>query len=124
MMNSRYSDMIMKLEVLSIAGENCITLEDGENLRHRIHRVLSTGNNVEVDFTGVRIYASPFFNAAFGRLVKDFEKNELNEKLTVVGLTGHGNHILRRVICNSERFYSNSKYKQALEIVISHQSEE
>lgn len=123
-MYNHYSDIIMKIEVVSIVGENCITREDGENLQQQIHRGLSRGEGVEVDFTGVRIYASPFFNAAFGQLIRDFEKNTLNKKLTVVGLTGHGNHILRRVISNSERFYSDSNYKRALETVIGHISEE
>lgn len=122
--NEQYSGMTMKLNVLSIVGENCITLEDGEELHHRISYGLSHGDTVEVDFTGVRVYASPFFNAAIGKLVGEFQKNTINNSLKFDGLTGRGDHVLKRVLKNAEHYYTNPEYEKALISVIGKKSED
>ena len=45
-----------------------MTLEDGEAVYRQIHDPLVHGETVELDFDGVNIFASPFFNAGIGRL--------------------------------------------------------
>lgn len=52
-------------------GANCITLDDGQQVYNAIHPELTAGHPVELDFDRVEIFASPFFNAAIGQLLKD-----------------------------------------------------
>lgn len=57
----------MRCDIKDLIGENCITLDNGQRVYDQIHPELVAGRSVEVDFTGVSVFASPFFNAAFGR---------------------------------------------------------
>lgn len=113
----------MKYNVKSLIGENCITLEDGERIYSLVFPELENNRDTELDFTGVRIFAPPFFNAAIGELLSAFSSDELNQRLHFTGLSEHGDHVLRRVILNAQKFYSNPKYRNAVEKVIIQQSE-
>lgn len=111
---------ITTFQVMEIVGENCITLEDGETIYELIHPILANGEAVALDFTGVRIFASPFMNAAIGQLLLDLKPDDLNrlliidrEKITPVGLS-----ILRRVIQNAKAYYADPLTKQAVDEVL------
>lgn len=67
----------MKTSVHSMIGENCITFDDGQQVYHAIRPELAAGHPVELDFDRVEIFASPFFNAAIGQLLKDIEPDDL-----------------------------------------------
>ena len=59
----------MHINVKELVGENAMTLGDGEAIYARIHDPLIQGETVELDFDGVQLFASPFFNAGIGRLL-------------------------------------------------------
>lgn len=122
-MGSPFSDIVMKYNVKSIVGENCITFEDGEKIYEIVYSGLVNEQEIELDFTGVRIFASIFFNVAIGKLLSDFSSDYLNQMLHFGGLSAHGNQVLRRVIKNAQEFYSNPRHKEAVEKVISLHSE-
>jgi len=113
----------MKLDVIAIVGENCITLDDGEKVYALIHTELSAGRAVELDFSGVRVFASPFFNAGIGRLLKDFTSDELNRLVKVSHLNDVGLMVLKRVIENSSRYYNDPDFRKALDEVLMEQAE-
>ncbi len=113
----------MKIDVFSIVGENCITLEDGHKIYDMIHPELSAGNNVELDFENVKIFASPFFNSAIGRLLKDLKPEELNRLLKITNLTATGMSVLKRVIENAKEYYSNPDMRKAVDDVLLEQSQ-
>jgi hypothetical protein len=101
----------MRMEILPITGENCITIEDGQTVYDKIYPQLKAGQEVELDFTGVKVFASPFFNAAVGQLLKDMDSPELR-RLKMVGIPAFGIETLRKVIENSRQYYSSKKQKQ------------
>lgn len=105
---------LMKLEIKDIAGANCITLSDGQAIYDRIYPELKAGHPVELDFKGVRVFASPFFNAAVGQLLKDLTPATLNSLLKVTDLPASGLDTLRKVIENSREFYSSVENQQAV----------
>ncbi len=113
----------MKVDVFKEVGENCITLEDGHKIYDMIHSELSSGNNVELDFENVKIFASPFFNSAIGRLLKDFKPEDLNRLLKITNITSTGMSVLRRVIENAKEYYSNPEMRKAVDDVLLEQSE-
>ena len=79
----------------------------------RIKPELAAGHAVELDFTGVAVFASPFLNAAVGQLLKDLKADDLNRLLTVTNLAHAGGEVLARVIENAKRYYSSPDYRQA-----------
>jgi len=103
----------MKVLVREIVGEDAITLEDGQAIHDRIHPELRAGRAVELDFEGVGVFASPFFNAAIGQLLKDLKPDDLNRLLRVQNLNEVGTALMRRVIENARRYYSSTDYQAA-----------
>lgn len=113
----------MKIDVHKIIGENCITLEDGQKVYDLINPELSAGRTVELDFTNVTVFASPFFNSAIGRLLKDIKPDDLNRLLKIINLVPAGLTVLKRVIENSKEYYSNGAVRKALDEVLLDQAE-
>ena len=105
---------LMRLDVKEIAGTNCITLSDGQSLYEKIHPELKAGNIVELSFTGVRVFASPFFNAAIGQLLRDISATKLNDLLKVVDLPPNGVDTLKKVIENSRSYYASEENQKAV----------
>lgn len=108
----------MQLLIKTLVGEDCITLEDGEKVYDRIHPELLDGRPVEVDFAGVGVFASTFFNAAFGRLLKDLTAETLNRLLTVTHITPDGLAVLRIVIENSTEYYTDPGVRKAVDAIL------
>lgn len=114
----------MRCTVREIVGENAITLDDGQAVFDRIKADLTAGHVVELDFDGVSIFASPFFNAAIGQLLHDFSADQLNQRLRVVNLSPVGLDVLRRVIDNAKEYYSAADYREAQRHVIEAMAQE
>lgn len=81
------------------------------------------GQPVELDFERVDVYASPFFNAAFGQLLKDIKSEELNRLLKICNLVPAGLAVLKRVIENSKQYYSDENFRKAQDEVLLEQAE-
>jgi hypothetical protein len=103
----------MQCIVREIVGENAITLDDGQGVYDQIEAALSAGEVVELDFSGVAVFASPFFNAAIGQLLRDHSADDLNRLLRITGLNSAGYDVLRRVIENAKRYYASADYREA-----------
>ena len=114
----------MKIVVRDLVGENAITLEDGDKIYRNIFPALKSEEKTSIDFTGVKVFASPFFNAAIGKLLKDFTAETLNRLISFLSLNAVGSDVLKRVIQNSKQFYSNPEVQKAVERTISQRSEE
>lgn len=96
----------MHINVKELVGENAMTLDDGEAIYARIHDPLTQGETVELDFDGVQVFASPFFNAGIGRLLGDLTAETLNARLKFDHLSDFGTRVLRRVIENAKDYYA------------------
>jgi hypothetical protein len=112
----------MMYNVVSVVGENCITVEDGERIYQLIHPELTRECDVTLDFSGVSIFASPFFNAAIGQLLRDMSVENLKLHLHFEGLSAHGNHVLVRVIDNAKRYYTNPHFRDSVEKILAQQA--
>ncbi len=110
--------------IFNLVGEICFTLDDGEKVYNLIYPELVAGNPVELDFAGVRFFASPFFNAAFGRLLKDLASEELDRLLKVSNMNPVGRNTLKLVIKDSEQYYRDPVYRKAVDEVFAEQLEE
>jgi hypothetical protein len=97
----------LDIRVAELIGENAITREDGNEIFSRIHPALQRGEEVCLDFGGVRIFVSPFLNAAIGQLYKDVDWNALRHLLRIKNLTPAGRSTLRVVIETAKKAYGS-----------------
>lgn len=104
---------MLKIDAAEVAGENCVTLEDGQRLYELIHPELAGDRPVQLDFAGTEVFASPFFNAAIGQLLRDIAPETLNRRLEISHLSAPGLRLLGRVIENAKNYYSSEELKQA-----------
>ena len=112
----------MKYDILALVGQHCMTPEDGQKVYALVHPELLAGNPVELDFAGVDIFASPFFNFAIGQLLRDIPPESLNRLLIFSNLNLVGKQILKRVIENSKQYYSDESFRKTVDAVVSEQA--
>jgi hypothetical protein len=101
-----------------LIGELGMTLADGGQVYDVIHPELLAGRPVELDFSGVKVFATPFFNSAIGRLIADIDPARLKILLKEENLTAVGESVLRRVLKNSEEYYRNPEARKALDSIL------
>lgn len=112
----------MQYKMREVIGEYCITLEDGQKVYELIHPQLIDGLSVELDFTRVKVFASPFFNFGIGQLLEDLQVDELNRLLKFTNLNAVGTSVLQRVIQNAKRYYSDEHFHNAVDEVLAEQA--
>lgn len=110
----------MLVDVVGLIGEYCITLDEGRKLYERIHPRLKAGEHVSLNFLGVRVFASPFFNAAFGELTRDIKSEQLNELLSIVNMSPSNQDTLRLVVENGKRYHHDARFRKASDEVSEH----
>ena len=101
-----------------LIGEYGITLNDGHTIHAAIQPLLAKNNIVTLDFKDVTIFASPFFNAAIGRLFSEFDSDYLNEHLQFNNLSSAGEGTLRQVLKNANDYYNNPLTREAVDRVL------
>jgi hypothetical protein len=112
----------MKLNVLDVIGKYAMTPDAGQAVYDAIYPRLRAGEQVELDFSGVEIFASPFFNVAMGQLLRDIQAEELQRLLTTQSLTRAGQIALERVKANASRYYSDARIRAAQDRVFDEQA--
>jgi hypothetical protein len=114
----------MKIDVKDLCGENCITMDDGLKLNQAINDGLGHKVAVDVDFEGVAVVATPFLNAAVGRLLNQWSADDLNRRLNFKHLSPATKDILTRVIDNAKAYYSNSGSAKKIDEILARYSDE
>ncbi len=114
----------MRIVVRDLIGfDDAITAEDGQKVYDLIYPELSAGKPVQLDFAGIEAFASPFFNAAIGQLLRDLEPDDLNRLLKVENIRPVGDQTIRLVIKNAYRYFRDPGYRKALDEVLETMSE-
>jgi hypothetical protein len=112
----------MQYQIQTIIGENCMTPDDGQKVYDLIHPELVADVPVELDFTGVNICISPFFNFAIGQLLRDIKPETLNNLLKTSNLNPVGRQVLKLVIENAKQYYSDDNFRQTVDRVLTEQT--
>lgn len=109
----------MKIIAKEIVGENAISMQSGQHLYEKISKPLISGEEVEIDFQGVELFASPFFNASIGYLIQDIKVTDLQQRLKIINLSEVGRQLLNLVISNAIKYYERKgKAEEDLKIII------
>lgn len=95
--------------VKDVVGENAISIQSGQKLYFKIHEKLKKGEVIVLDFDGVGIFASPFFNASIGLLLQDIELESLKALLSFNNLNEIGRDLLNHVIDNAIEYYQTKE---------------
>jgi hypothetical protein len=114
----------LRITIASLFGENCITAEDGEVLREKIAAALDAEQKVELDFAGVSVVSTPFFNVAVGELMRNYDRDTLNAGVVFENLSSDATSLLVRVVKNARDYFRNPKVREAVDEMHAEQSGE
>jgi glutaredoxin-related protein len=114
----------MRYNVRDQIGINAITIDDGQIIYDIVYSALMNQEQIELDFEGVEIVASPFLNVAIGKLMRDFTPDQLNTYLKFKNVSSITLPILRRVIETSRKYYTEEKYRLAVNSVVEEEASE
>lgn len=98
-----------KVMVYDLVGENAISMTTGSKLYDVIQPKVVNKVAFELDFNGVEIFASPFFNASIGRVLRDVDIKSLQSIMIVSNLSPVGKQLLNLVISNAIKYYGDKK---------------
>lgn len=104
--------VVRTVYVKDIAGDVCVSMEDGDLIYRAIHDGLVNDMRVTVDFSGVTICVACFLNAALGRLYSKFSSDILNKMVRIECCDGHILSIIKRVLKNSLEYYALTPEKR------------
>lgn len=94
-----------RINVFELVGRNAISMQSGKKLYDKMSTDLRRDQPVEVDFSDVDFFASPFFNASFGLVLRDIDIKDLQARLKIEGLNEVGRTLLNHVINNAIAFH-------------------
>jgi len=90
--------MMNKLVVKEIVGPYCGTYEDGAKLFRKIYPLLKDAQQVELDFDGVLLTTSSFFNGAVINVLQEFSGDDGRLPVSFLNLTPRDNFVWRHTL--------------------------
>lgn len=124
MKTNNTSKMKRKVQVKEIVGENAISMQSGQLLYEKLNAPLVAGEEILLDFAGVQLFASPFFNASIGYLLKDIPVIVLQSKIEIVNISEVGRQLLNHAIGNAITFYRKAEIQEEQMAIIQKNAEE
>ena len=110
----------MKVMIKDIIGISCITAEDGDKVYQMVYKQLKKGDEIILNFRDVKYFNAVFFNAAIGKLLKDFTDLQLKRLLHIKNITDETQSLIELVVKNSTKYYDNPDYQKIVDEVIKH----
>ncbi len=100
----------IKLKVADLIGSTlCISAEDGQKVFGKVEQLVKGGKQVTISFENVTMLISLFMNVAIGQLYGSFSEETIRAQLKVEGLSPDDMELLKRVVDNAKKYYSNKK---------------
>ena len=102
-----------------ISGPYCVSADDGRSLKERIQEKLAAGEDVTVDFKSTSIFASPFFRAAFGDIIREMgNKNEFFDRVSFKNIQPSAKDLIRRIVNNIQKTTDDPAYTEKLNKIL------
>ncbi len=103
------SDQI-KIKVADLIGSQlCISVEDAQKVFGKVDQLVRDGKQVTISFENVTMLISLFLNVAIGQLYGSFSEDTVRSQLKVEGLSSDDMELLKRVVDNAKKYYSNKE---------------
>lgn len=109
---------MIEIHIRKLIGENCISYEDASILYNEIFPLIKENKQITLNFSETNVISSPFFNGSLGKLLKDFQRNELRELIQLVHLPSYAAQTLKIVLDNAELFYNDKNDNEKLNQVL------
>jgi hypothetical protein len=77
----------MKVRISEHVGTHCVSIDDGQKLYHILALELKKDDPVELDFVEVQSILTPFLHSSIGRLLGEYQKETLMERLVLCNLS-------------------------------------
>jgi len=88
----------MNISIKEITGPYCGEYSDCEKVYEIVSSHLKRNENLTLDFSGINILSSSFFNGSIAKLFIDFPSDFLLEHLSIVGMKKIDRYVLNRVV--------------------------
>jgi STAS-like domain of unknown function (DUF4325) len=113
----------MRVVVREIVNDLGNVFEEGQKVHDLISPALARGEEVEVDFEGVHMN-TPLLTSAIGELLKDHPKERVKALLRLHNLNAHYRETAELVIEKSSRYYTEPRYREAVDRVLARMFED
>lgn len=88
---------MIRLLVEQITGPYCGTHKEGDALYEEASRFIRQGQQIELDFTGIQLASSSFFNEFFSRNLEEFGELTAHRSIKFIGLMPRHQFVLRKI---------------------------
>ncbi|MDD4029558.1 MAG: STAS-like domain-containing protein [Caldisericia bacterium] len=100
----------IKIKVQDLIGSPlCISTEDGQKIFSKVEYFMKDGKQVTVSFENVTMLISLFLNVVIGQLYGSLSEDVIQDQLRVEGLSSNDMELLKCVVENAKKYYSNKK---------------
>lgn len=97
---------ILKVQLIAKTSV-CTSKEDGLRLFYEIDQVMKTGEDVILDFSGVKEVISGFLNPAIGSLYGIYDDKEIISRLKFINTTEDQKDTIKLVLKWAKKYYLN-----------------
>lgn len=94
----------MIISIFDLVGKNAVSYSQGSSLHDKLKDIWSE-KKIILDFKGVCVISSPFFNGSIGLFMKDFSRAEVQDKIEYENISVDALNTLNIVLDNAESFY-------------------
>lgn len=107
----------MKTIQLAAFTNEAASKSKGELLKRTLEVFLQEGDDITVDFNGIKRFASPFFNNSFASLalVYGFERIR---KIQLLNITETGQHTYETSLENALLIYENPQFSDEIDRIV------
>lgn len=96
---------ILEVSVKEITPR-CLTEQAGRNLYEKLIPYLRDGDVIMLDFSGITMFASLFFNNSLGAFLRDFDTQYVTNHVKITNMNETGRKTLKRSMDNAAIFFS------------------
>lgn len=89
--------------------------DDGAALYDKIDNIISNGEPTEVDFEGIALFATPFFNTSIGRVILNYGVDRFDSLVKVVNLDELGIETYEHSRANAISYIEKKQSSQGIE---------
>jgi hypothetical protein len=101
----------MKIRLSEHVGTHCDSIDEGQKLYNLLAPEFNKGNPVELDFKEVQSILTPFLHQSIGRLLNDYAKEVVMERLILCNLSADQLRLVNLYIDrkDEEQFQNDSR---------------
>lgn len=109
-----------RINVFEVVGDPyCVADSDGKKLGEKLENALLEIDQVILDFKKTTIYASPFFRAAFGDILRKVgSREDFYNRVEIVNIKASGIDLIKRIVNNIQKTTDDPAYTRELNNIL------